>query len=495
MALCVIYARVSTKEQQAEGYSIPAQLKAIRAFCTQQGLEPVAEFIEAESAGKAGRTEFGRMVAFLTDRADVRVVVAHKLDRLYRNFRDQITLEDLGVKARYVQGDIPDTPQGELLRDVNLSVAKFYLGNLREEVKKGMDEKVAQGGFPHWAPVGYLNDKNTRSLVVDPAKAPLVRLAFERYATGSVSLSQLSRELFELGLTSRVGRRISPGALHVILRNPIYTGRIRYKERIVPGNHAPIVDQELFDRVQAAFEPNRNGVKETKHSFALRDYLVCAECGCKITAERQRGHIYYRCTHGKGKDACGQRKYTREEALFPQIDELLRSIALEPDIVAALVRDSRALDEEARGNTLSERKRLSARISELDVKAGKLLDGYLEGVVPVDAYRAKADELSAQRSAFERQLHELESGPSDKTAQVEALALTASRARVAFAQADLGGKRKLLSTLLLNASLDSGEIVSSQLKRPFEVLRRDSKGAFLQSWWAIVDGLGTEDVA
>jgi DNA invertase Pin-like site-specific DNA recombinase len=159
-APCAIYARVSTKEQQAEGYSIPAQLKGIRAFCAEQGLHIAAEFVEAGSAGKAGRSQFGAMLRYFEEHGDVRIVVAHKLDRLYRNTKDPILLEeDRGVRARYVIGDCPNTPQGELVRDVNLSVAKFYLNNLREEVRKGMDEKVAQGGYPHWAPVGYRNDK------------------------------------------------------------------------------------------------------------------------------------------------------------------------------------------------------------------------------------------------------------------------------------------------------------------------------------------------
>jgi len=173
MDRCVIYARVSTKEQQDEGYSIPAQLKAIRAFCASQGLSPAAEFIEAESAGKAGRKRFTEMVDFLKGEPGVRIVVAHKLDRLYRNFTDQVLLEEIvGARARYVTGDVPDSPQGELLRDVQLSVAKFYLGNLAEEVRKGMDEKVLQGGWPHRAPLGYLNDKPTRTIVLDPLTAP-----------------------------------------------------------------------------------------------------------------------------------------------------------------------------------------------------------------------------------------------------------------------------------------------------------------------------------
>lgn len=232
MDRCVIYARVSTKEQQDEGYSIPAQLKAIRAFCASQKLSPVAEFVEAESAGKAGRKRFTEMVEFLKTNADVRVVVAHKLDRLYRNFADQVLLEEIvGARARYVNGDVPDSPQGELLRDVQLSVAKFYLGNLAEEVRKGMDEKVLQGGWPHRAPLGYLNDRSTRTIVPDPLKAPLVRWAFERYASGVVSLSQIADELADRGLVQGSGRKLGAASVHHILSNPIYAGRIRHRTR------------------------------------------------------------------------------------------------------------------------------------------------------------------------------------------------------------------------------------------------------------------------
>ncbi len=141
------------------------------------------------------------MLAFLASHPEVRIVVAHKLDRLYRNFADQVALEEeLGVRARYVLGDMPDTPQGELLRDVQLSVAKFYLGNLREEVKKGMDEKVAQGGWPHQAPLGYLNDRRRAPSSPTRSRAPLVAFAFERYASGAVSISRAGRRARLAGL-------------------------------------------------------------------------------------------------------------------------------------------------------------------------------------------------------------------------------------------------------------------------------------------------------
>jgi site-specific DNA recombinase len=305
MERCVIYARVSTREQQDEGYSIPAQLKAIREFCASHGLSPMAEFVEAESAGKAGRKRFTEMVDFLKADPETRIVVAHKLDRLYRNFTDQVLLEEVvGARARYVTGDVPDSPQGELLRDVQLSVAKFYLGNLAEEVRKGMDEKVRQGGWPHPAPLGYFNDKPTRSILPDPLTAPLVRLGFERYATGVVSLSQLSDELASRGLLERSGRKLSDSYLHRILTNPMYCGRIRYKGAIYPGAHEPLVTPALFQTVQDTLTGNRNGTK-SRRVFALRGVMYCAECGCLITAGVHKGHVYYRCTHGRG--SCGNR--------------------------------------------------------------------------------------------------------------------------------------------------------------------------------------------
>ena len=490
MPECVIYARVSTKEQQDEGFSIPAQLKAIRAFCTKEGLSPVEEFVEVQSAGKAGRKGFGRMLAYLVDHPEVRVVVAHKLDRLYRNFSDPVRLEEeLGVRARYVLGDVPVSPQGELLRDVQLSVAKFYLGNLREEVKKGMEEKASQGGWPTGrAPLGYLNDRETRGLVVDPLRAHFVRHAFTRYASGLVSLSALADELHDMGLRHlRSGSKVHGSSLHVLLRNPVYCGIIRYKGKLYRGNHQPIITLELFDRVQETFEPNRNGNKEQRHVFALRDFLWCGDCGCKITAERQRGHVYYRCTKGKGKDICGQKAYAREEGLEDQVEAILASIEIGPDIIAALVEESRVLDQQAAQGSDAEKTSLERAIAETDQKAGRLLDTFLEGIVDAETYRRKAAELSSERFTFEHRLDALQNPPSERTACVEALAKTAASARIRFKGASVEQRREVLATVLSNATLRDQEIADYQLKSPFDVLQMDAQGALIREKWALQD--------
>src|SRR5205085_8762051 len=92
------YARVSSREQEREGYSIPAQLKLLREYAAKHGLTILREFIDVETAKTTGRKQFGEMVRFLEKHPQCRVVIVEKTDRLYRNFRDCVTLEDLDVE-------------------------------------------------------------------------------------------------------------------------------------------------------------------------------------------------------------------------------------------------------------------------------------------------------------------------------------------------------------------------------------------------------------
>ena len=89
----VLYARVSSREQREEGFSIEAQVKLLRAAASREGLEITREFIEVESAKAAGRKEFTEMVNYFKRNRSCRILLVEKTDRLYRNFRDAVTLE------------------------------------------------------------------------------------------------------------------------------------------------------------------------------------------------------------------------------------------------------------------------------------------------------------------------------------------------------------------------------------------------------------------
>ncbi|GAH73636.1 unnamed protein product, partial [marine sediment metagenome] len=98
-----IYARVSSKEQEEEGYSILAQLKLLRDYATKKNCKIVREFVDLETAKRAGRTSFNEMVKFLQSNSEIKILLCEKTDRLYRNFKDYVTIDDLDLQLHFVK--------------------------------------------------------------------------------------------------------------------------------------------------------------------------------------------------------------------------------------------------------------------------------------------------------------------------------------------------------------------------------------------------------
>src|SRR5262249_33088168 len=151
--------RVSSKEQEKEGFSIPAQQKLLNGYAAREGLEVVQEFVDVETAKQAGRNQFNAMLAYLEEDQGVRIILVEKPDRLYRNFRDYVTLDELDVEIHLVkEGEVlsrDSRSHQKFIHGIKVLMAKNYIDNLSEETRKGMNEKAAQGGYPHRAPVGY----------------------------------------------------------------------------------------------------------------------------------------------------------------------------------------------------------------------------------------------------------------------------------------------------------------------------------------------------
>ncbi len=142
----VLYARVSSKEQEKEGFSIPAQLKLLKDYAAREGLSVVQEYVDVETAKQTGRTNFGEMVAYLKAHPSIRVMLVEKTDRLYRNLKDWVTVDELDVEIHFPKEGVVLSRESrsseKFMHGIKVLMAKNYIDNLSEEARKGMQEKA-----------------------------------------------------------------------------------------------------------------------------------------------------------------------------------------------------------------------------------------------------------------------------------------------------------------------------------------------------------------
>ena len=295
MEKAVIYARVSSKEQEAEGYSIPAQIKFLQEYSAKNGFVIAKEFTDVETAKKAGRTEFMKMLRFLDDNKHIKHVTVEKTDRLLRNISDYALLDGLieqsDLKIHLVKENVilsRDSRSNEkFIFGIKALMAKNYVDNLSEETKKGMCEKAEQGIWPSFAPYGYLNveEHGRKVIATDPEAAPFVRKMFELYATGNYSLITLRKKMIADGMVYRNGKNFHTSTLEGILKNEFYTGVFYWKsKKYENASHQPIINKLLFNKVQSTLT-SPHAHKSRKGLFPYINLIKCGICGCMFTAE------------------------------------------------------------------------------------------------------------------------------------------------------------------------------------------------------------------
>ena len=380
-----LYARVSSREQEREGYSIDAQLKSCRDYALLHDLKIEKEFVDIESAKQFGRKKFGEMTDYLKEHPDTGII-CEKVDRLYRNLKDYLIIDDLKRDLVFVKENTVYTPEAKasekLMHGIKVLMARNYIDNLSDEIKKGLYEKFAQGGYPRRAPLGYLNDKNTRTVEIDPKTAPHVIKLFELYATGQYSLDKLSHALYDDGLRTRTGERVLKSAIHKTIQDPFYYGLMRYNGMSKVGNHKPLIEKRLWDQANDMLS-NRTKTKKIKHDFALKGNLKCYTCGCYITAEIQRGHVYYRCTHSK---PCPEKVYVREEVLEGYIEEILADLEMDEELVQLMIRATKEANKEELDYNLNSVENLNNQLERVKKKLSRLVDSHLDNKIPEDLY-------------------------------------------------------------------------------------------------------------
>ncbi len=405
-----LYARKSTDVEDKQVLSIEAQLAELRALAKSEGLEVAAEFVEKQSAKMPGRPVFNDMLRRIQT-GEAQGIVCWKIDRLARNPVDggqiswllqQSVIQSIRTHDRnFLPAD------NVLMMSVEFGMANQFIRDLSANTSRGLRHKARRGEFPGTAPVGYLNDTRAKTIVVDRKKSKAIKAAFELYAQGNSRLEDISRYLFENGVRSFYGNPLHKDRARFILVNPFYYGHFRYGGEIYEGKHTPLIDKHLFDKVQIVLARRGHPQTTEKEPKAFCGLLRCGECGMGITAEKQKGHIYYRCTKKKG--GCSQ-PYVREEILAADLSEILTRYAMPEDWTPELLKMADEDEKEASHTTATFVYGLREQVSDLSRKLDRLTDLYIEQDIDRETYLAKRRGLMSEKKSVEEQIAKLEKG-------------------------------------------------------------------------------------
>ena len=403
-----LYARKSTEDDDKQVMSIPAQLVELREFASRENLEILEEFQESKSAKSPGREVFGEMMMRIEKMGGVGILAWHP-DRLARNSVDGgriIYAVDTSkiVSLRFPTFWFEPTPQGLFMLQVAFGQSKYYSDNLKQNVERGMRQKLRRGEWLTKAPFGYVNNPTTRNIEPDPVKSKIIVRAFGEYLKGSHTLVSLSHFLADHGVAQKSGTPLGKASVKRILTNRAYLGFTLHHGEYFPGSFAPILSPTLFEAVQKILvERGHPRHSKISHNFPFTGLFRCGECGSMITAQWCTGKMggryrYYRCTKKKGKCSQG---YLQEDTLALQVKEQLQSVSLPEAWADYMLKKVDVFEHEeihASGNRLGQMK---IDLKTLEAKLDALVDLYLNQDIEREIYLTKKDALMRQKISLQ----------------------------------------------------------------------------------------------
>ena len=493
----VTYQRVSTKEQATtggrdEGFSIPAQREANRRKAETLGAQVVADFVDAgESARSAKRPELQRMLDYISTH-QVTCCIVHKVDRLARNRLDDVDIHrhliDAGVHLVSATENIDETHSGMLLHGIMSSIAEFYSRNLAAEVTKGMTQKVAAGGTPSRAPIGYLNvrrkddqGREYRTVEIDPDRAPLIRWVFDTYTKGEHTVPDLLAEATARGLTTvptpkRPSGPVGRSTFFKLLRNPYYIGQVRYQGAVYPGAHEPIIDPETWQKVQTLLDTRATArERRRKHDHYLKGTLYCGTCTSRLQLDYARNkqgirYAYYICTGRATRATACTPKAVPVGIAEQLVADCYHQIAITEQTYQQLAQRVEAAFDERLAERSQAIDDLTATKQRLVADADKLLEAHFADAIDLPTLKRHQDRIRialadvTKRLEAERHDHE---GPRQHLAT--ALRLLADCGRL-YERTDGLGKRLANQAFYQRILITEDEKAAIQLNEPFAAL-------------------------
>ena len=403
-----LYARKSTEDDDKQVMSIEAQLYELREYARRENIEILEEFQESKSAKSPGREVFGKLMMRVESMGNVGILAWHP-DRLARNSIDGGRIIYAVDTSRIVSLRFPTfwfepTPQGLFMLQVAFGQSKYYSDNLKQNVERGMRQKLRRGEWLTKAPFGYVNNPRTRNIEPDVVKAKVIVRAYHEYAKGTYTLVSMAQFLAEHGVAQRAGTPLAKASVKRLLSNRAYLGFTKHYDEYFPGSFAPILSATLFEAVQKRLG-ERAHPRHLKHShnFPFAGLFRCGECSSMITAQWTTGkcggrYRYYRCTKKNGR--CLQ-KYLQEDALALQVKEQLQSVSLPEAWADYMLANVQALEKVEVHASGTHAMQMKDDLRKLEAKMDALVDLHLNGDIERETYLRKKDILMRQKISLQ----------------------------------------------------------------------------------------------
>lgn len=321
---CVIYTRVSSKEQEL-GYSLETQRKACEEYAKKTQYSVMGIFGGTyESAKTDERKEFNRMLSFVKkSREKISYIIVYSVDRFSRSganaiyIKDQLREQGIYLVAVTQPGDA-STSSGDFQQNIQIIFSQYDNQLRREKCMAGVKEALLKGEWCHKAPYGYdeIKENGKRKIVLND-KGKLLQKAFYWKATERITHTEISERLDALGL------KLNEKRLSGYFRNPFYCGLMAHsalKGQLVEGNQEKMVSKEIFLKVNEILSENRHGYSchEEAEEIPLKRFLKCDHCGSFM-----RGYVvkaknlpYYKCNT---KGCCNNKSAREIHGLFESV--------------------------------------------------------------------------------------------------------------------------------------------------------------------------------
>jgi site-specific DNA recombinase len=426
-ATAVIYLRVSSLGQvntahDPEGYSIPAQRAAALRHAERLDANVIAEFVEYGRSGTSTQRDALQQLLAELPKLKPTYVIIYDLSRLARDDFDALWLlseiEKHGAKLESTLERIDDSPAGKLLYTVMAGVNAFRSRGDAVKVKSGLERKFLAGGHMGPAPIGYSNahevvgDREVAVVVPDPERRELVQMAFELFATGDYSITTLVDVLEDAGLRYRStpkkpGKPMNRSMVHRMLKNDFYIGIVTLKGAKRDGIHQPIIEREVFERVQNVLAAHRaSGDRAHKHSHYLKGSLYCP-CGCRLGYGRHKGasggmYEYFSCLSRIRRRGSCQAPYIPVHKVEEAVERMNARIVLTSQEQEAI---TKAVREHAETKALVAKKeadRHNRRLRELSQQQQKLVQLHYQQAVSIEVLKAEQQRIETERSQAHR---------------------------------------------------------------------------------------------